>query len=178
MADPTLRRTVLQGVFLGPVLLLGAVAAVGVWYRAAWDRDVQWHEAWRHEHRPFVAIERWIRFRWIHFDCQYWIVPVRLDRGAVVLEGMPPDALYWSITWYAWTEVNHSVSSNNVVLESDGSYRIVLSVDEQPGNWIPMGPDTDRAVIYLRAYEPTHMWPVSVPSVTQNDRLLVAGGNP
>ena len=170
------RRAVWQGLLLGPVLLVVFVGSWGAWYLGTWDRDPQWHEVWRHAHRPYVAIERWIRFRWVHFDSQYWIVPVRLDRGPVVLEGLPPDALYWSITWYAWTEVNGSVSSESVQLEPDGSYRVVLSVDEQPRNWIAVPPEARRAVIYLRAYEPAHAWPVLLPTVTQGQRTLVAGG--
>ncbi len=176
MTGRELRRAIGQGLLLAPLLLAMFVGVGAARYVGVWDSAPQWHEAWRHAHRPYVAIERWIRFRWVHHDSQYWIVPVRLDQGPVVLEGAPPDALYWSVTWYEWTEVNPSISSQSIELESDGSYRIVMSVEPQPGNWLPVRDGVDRAVVYLRAYEPRHQWPVTVPSVSRHGTVLARGG--
>lgn len=176
MSRRELWAAVWQGALLAPIVLILAGLSGWTWYRTGWDSDPQWYEAWRHAHRPFIAVERWIRFRWIHFDCQYWIVPVRFDKGPVVLKGTPPDALYWSLTFYEWTEVHDSISSNNVVLEPDGTYTITLSAEREGANWIEVPPGTGAGVLYLRAYEPALGWPVLVPDVSQDGRLLVAGG--
>ena len=176
MTRAELWRITWQGALLAPVVLVLALACAWVGYRAGWDRDPQWTEAWRHAHRPHMVIERWIRFRWIHFDSQYWIVPVRFDEGPVVLRGTPPDALYWSLTFYEWTEVHDSVSSSDVVLEPDGAYEITLSAEPGADNWIEVPPGTGKGVIYLRAYEPQLGWPVALPSVSQGGRVLVEGG--
>ncbi len=155
----------LLGLALGPPLVLVAAAAFVAWYWLAWPRKPRWMEALRHGHLPRIRIERWIRFRWIHPDCQYWILPVRFDRGPVTIEGVAPDAPYWSLTSYRFTEVNPSVRHDEVERLPDGRYRARLTT-----------PATGRGVLYLRVYEPRHAAPMPLPRVEQGGRVLTDGG--
>ena len=165
-----------QGSLIGVVILLLAASGVWGWYTFTWEHNQRWEEAVRHWHRPKMMIERWIRFRWIHPDALYWIVRVRFDRGPIVLEGTPTDALYWSFTHYAGTEVNASVSSESVVLEPDGSYRIHFSKEKTGKNWIPVKDGSKRGVIYFRIYEPAALFPSRMPRVSQNGEIVVQRG--
>ncbi len=154
------------------ILLLLILLGLWSWYLSHWNRPGEWQEATRHSHRLYMLIERYIRFRWIHRDCNYWIFPVRFDRGAVVVRGQPNDALYWSLTYYALTEVNTSVSSASVVCGSDGQYEITLAHNAQGPNTITVRQGAKRAVLYLRIYEPAALFPTHLPAVTQNGIVL------
>lgn len=167
---------VVHSVILAQLLLVLSAGAVYLWHQSAWSRPAQWQEGWRHAHTPWIALERWIHFRFIHFDAQYWIVPVSLDDGPLRLEGHPPDAGYWSLTWYGDTAVQAGVSSETVVLEPDGSYIIDISAEPIGQNWISAPLGSGRAILYLRAYEPLRTWPIALPTVHQNGQRLVVGG--
>ncbi len=158
---------------MGVVVLALSVGGFYASYLMTWEADQRWEEAIRDWYRPRMMLERWIRFRWIHPDSLYWIVHVRMDKGPIRLEGLPTDALYWSYTYYSSTEVNGSISSDNVVLEPDGSFVIHFSEDASNKNNVLVDPSHKRAVIYFRIYEPGALFPSKLPKVFQNGELLV-----
>jgi hypothetical protein len=166
----------LVGIALGPLLLILGLVAAQALYRLTWDRNCRWMEAMRDAHRPWMWLERWVRYRFIHRDCLYWCLPVRLDRGAIEVEGTPPTGTWWSFTWYEGTEVNAAVASHNVVLDPDGRYRIQLGGERRGSNWLPTRPNVKKAVLSLRIYEPQGLYPSQVPVVTQAGRCLAVGG--
>lgn len=164
------------GVVLGPLLVVLALVGAGALYWFSWESNCRWMEAMRDAHRPWMWIERWVRYRFIHRDCLYWSVPVRLDRGVIEIEGLPPKGTWWSLTWYAGTEVNSAIGAHDVVLETDGRYRIRLGGERGVNNWIPTRPGVRRAVLSLRIYEPEGLYPSQVPVVIQGGRRLANGG--
>jgi hypothetical protein len=170
------RATIWQGTL---TLLVIVVLFVGVYfaiYQVSWGRNPHWIEAFRDRYKLANLVEN-ARWPWIHQDTQYWIVRVRLDEGPVVLEGVPPHARYWSVTYYTKQEENASINVQNVRLEEDGTYRIVFAQERQDGedNHIPVGPDARRGVIELRITLQEVGEPVLLPSVWQNETLLVEG---
>lgn len=177
-ASGSLLRACLHGVLLAPVLLLVLAGGIGAWYLLAWTHEARWLEARVDDDLLRMQIERWIRFRWIHPDCRYWILPVHADRGPIVLEGRPLDALYWSVTYYEHLEVNPLVSSESVTLGPDGRFRITFSAAPVGENWVPVRADAGRAVLYLRAYVPRTAGPLRLPRVTQGGRLLAEEQRP
>ncbi len=168
-------RLLWQSALLAPMLLVITIGGAYVSYRAAWWGTPRWHEAWRHDYRPFVAMDRWLHFRFVQPDAQYWILPVDFSEGPIRLHGTPPDAAYWSVTWYEWTEAHPTVGSTNVELAEDGTYEITMASKAEGSNTIPVAPDADRGVIYLRVYDP-EPGPVPLPEVTQRGRVLKPGG--
>ena len=165
----------IEGVALAPVVLLAGGVALWCAYRWRWRRP-RWVEAMRHQHTLWVAVERWLRFRWVHRDCLYWELPVRLDRGEIELDGLPPDCLWWCLTWYEGTEVNASVASHEVTLDADGRYRVRMGPAVSGHQALRTRPGARHAVISLRIYEPAHMYPSRLPRVTQAGRRISAGG--
>lgn len=176
MSEDTSCSTLLwQGALLAPVLLFLVVMGAYVSYRAEWWGTPRWHEAWRHDYRPFVAMDRWVHYRFVHPGAQYWMLPVDFSEGPIELRGTPPDAAYWSVTWYEWTEAHPTVGSEQVELAADESYEITMSSQAEGPNTIPVASDADRGVIYLRIYDPAP-GPVPLPTVLQDGRILKIGG--
>jgi hypothetical protein len=63
------------------------------------------------------------------------------------IEGDDYDANWWSITAYGWDNYlipnklkRYSFNNENIVRKEDGSWLIYLAAEEQPGNWLPVGP--------------------------------------
>ncbi|MFK7892562.1 MAG: hypothetical protein AB8B63_17220 [Granulosicoccus sp.] len=150
-----------------------ALVLGGLWfaYRSTWRGPKRWMEASRHQHRLALIVGRWIWFRWIHLDCQYWILHLDFRAGPVELRGLPPEGSYWSFTYNTWTEVNPSVNSQTASLEEDGTYRITLDKTSADGNWIKVRDNAGLGVIYFRIYESSN-FPAALPSVWQNGELL------
>jgi hypothetical protein len=181
MAKPGgMRRTVLAALWQGALLLIGAaIVFVGIYaavYSSSWGQAPHWIEAFRDRYKLANLVEN-VRWPWIHQDTQYWIVRVHFDEGPVILEGIPPDARYWSVTYYARQEENPSINVQNVHLGEDGKYRIVFTNDlqDEADNQIPVRSDVRRGVIELRITLQEVGEPVLLPSVWQNDTLLVEG---
>lgn len=151
-------------------LVFCAIIGGALWlaYRRTWKGPQRWMEATRHQHKLALKIGRWIWFRWIHLDCQYWIIHLDFSAGPIEIRGYPPEGSYWSFTYNTWTEVNPSVNSATVMLGEDGRYSIVFSVDEQSGNWIPVKNEAGLGVIYFRIYESSANFPAQLPEVWQN----------
>ncbi len=106
------------------------------------------------------------------------------------IEGGDYDADWWSITVYGWDnylipnrEKRYSFNNENLARQDDGSWNIVIAVDEQPGNWLPVGPsgapswrrigDYDFDLL-LRLYTPGRAYletpgSAPLPSVTRED---------
>jgi hypothetical protein len=171
-----LRATLWQGTL---TLLVIVVLFAGVYfaiYQGSWGENPHWIEAFRDRYKLANLVEN-ARWPWIHQDTQYWIVRVRFDEGPVVLEGIPPHARYWSVTYYAKQEENPSINVQNVRLEEDGAYRIVFAQERQDetDDHILVGPDVRRGVIELRITLQEVGEPVLLPSVWQNETLLVEG---
>lgn len=177
------RHEALRALWQGALILLGLlVVLVGGYaaiYQFSWASDPHWIEAHRDRFRLPDLAEN-LRWFWIHQDSQYWVVRVRLDRGPITLEGQPPHARYWSVTYYAGEQTNSSINNANVVLESDDMYRIVITADLQPGlpNQIETRPGETRATIELRITIQAFDQPVLLPDIWQNDTLLVEGVRP
>lgn len=78
-----------------------------------------------------------------------------------VLEGGDLPARWWSITLYAGDHFlienaanRWSYSGATVAKEADGRFRITISRNEQPGNWLPSG-KAPSLVLATRLYNPS-----------------------
>lgn len=174
-SDPSWPRVLWQSALLAPLLLFVTCTGAYVSYRAEWWGTPRWHEAWRHDSRLFVAMDRWVHYRFVHPGAQYWMLPVDFSEGPITLRGTPPDAAYWSVTWYEWTEAHPTVGSEQVELAADGTYEITMSARAEGPNAIPVRADGGRGVIYLRIYDP-EPGPVPLPTVLQNGQIQNVGG--
>lgn len=84
-----------------------------------------------------------------------------LESDAVYeITGRDMPGRWWSLTLYDADQFltpnrynRYSVRSSDLKREPDGSFRIRLSRDPQPGNWIPMG-DGHNMSLLLRVYNP------------------------
>lgn len=160
------------------LVLSGLLAAFLLYYAlTGLLARARWREATQHAYLPAVALARWARFRWKHPDCLYWILPVRFDRGDIVVEGFETEALYWNLTYYTWTEINGSVSSERVSRRPDGGFTIRLSKTAESGvDTIAVERSARFGVLYLRIYEPHQLFPTRLPRVTVGGRELTSGG--
>ena len=98
--------------------------------------------------------------------------------GIYEIRGTDMPARWWSITLYNHDNFltpnpydRYSMKGTEVVRESDGSFRIVLSHAPQEGNWIPLG-DGQNMTVLLRLYNPDpdlagQLETVTLPTVTQ-----------
>lgn len=155
------------------LLLVGfALGLTWIAYRRTWSGPQKWLEATRHQHRLALLVGRWIWFKWIHLDCQYWILHLDFSAGPIELRGKPPAGSYWSFTYNTWTETNPAINSNSVILDDDGRYRILYSHHEQLGNWIRVNASARKGVIYFRIYEARGNFPSELPEVWQNGKLI------
>lgn len=179
----SIRRSVLAALWQGALMLIGLTAVfIGIYaavYSFSWGHAPHWIEAFHDRYRLANLAEN-MRWPWIHQDTQYWIVRVRFDEGPIILEGLPPHARYWNVTYYARQEENPSINAQDVQLGEDGTYHIVLTQEPQDGaeNQIPVRPDVRRGVIELRITLQEIGEPVLLPSVWQNGTLLVEGTEP
>ena len=85
--------------------------------------------------------------------------PLRTDCDYVI-EGVDPDARWWSVTVYGAdnylvpnAENRWAYSGGSVVREKDGSFRIHLSSKPQEKNWLPTGSGPEFSLT-LRLYNP------------------------
>jgi len=81
-------------------------------------------------------------------ECEYAIV------------GSPVDAAWWSIAAYESSgrlipnkASRHAFSSREIALGANGGFRIVLSREARPGNWLPAG-ESDQLQLVMRVYGP------------------------
>ena len=158
--------------FLAGVLAISLAVASLLWITWGWWPS--WEEAGLHARRPRMWLERWVWFRWIHPDCQYWVAHVRLDKGPIVVRGEAPEALYWSLTWYQGTQTRDSIDGDRVPVDEDGRYSIAIGAPATAQVQLGVPAGVRRAVLYLRIYQPASGSP-SLPSVTQRGRVLVPG---
>jgi hypothetical protein len=77
-----------------------------------------------------------------------------------VIEGVDPDARWWSVTAYGSDHFlipnpqnRWAYSGGSVAREGDGSYRIYLSASEKQKNWLPTG-GQGTISLSLRLYNP------------------------
>jgi len=63
------------------------------------------------------------------------------------IEGHDYNADWWSITAYGWDnylipnpQKRYSFNNENLIRNTDGSWVITVAVNEQAGNWLPVGP--------------------------------------
>jgi hypothetical protein len=87
--------------------------------------------------------------RLLSSDCEYSI------------EGGPINARWWSIAVYdAYgapienPSARYSFNSEELLRHADGSYRINLSRNARPENWLPTGAVDQRLTLMLRVYNP------------------------
>ena len=76
------------------------------------------------------------------------------------VKGQDPDTRWWCLSvnldgFFIPNEYNrYSFSKTDVKRETDGSWVIKLSTEEQSGNWIPLGDQSGHYRITLRCYNP------------------------
>ncbi len=76
------------------------------------------------------------------------------------IEGSDPDTRWWCISvnrdgFFIPNKFDrYSFSKTDVKRETNGSWVIKLSTEEQPGNWIPLGDQKGNFRITLRCYNP------------------------
>jgi len=80
-------------------------------------------------------------------------------RCDVLLSGVTPAARFWTLTLYnrdgelVANSVNrYGFTSQEIVREADGSFRIVVAPRARPGNWLPTGGVT-RYKLMMRFYD-------------------------
>jgi len=174
--------TLLAALWQGSLLLLGLIILFAggyiIIYLSTWGTAPHWFEGFRDRFKLRYLLDN--RFwPWIHQDTQYWVVRLRFDRGPVVVEGKPSRCRYWSIGYYPAREHNFSIDTQSAQLDGEGKYRIILSQDvedSQEEQSIRVDRDVKRGIIELRITLPDFEAPVALPSVYQNDELLVEGG--
>lgn len=156
------------------VLFAGSYVII---YSSSWGSAPHWFEGFRDRFKLRYLLDN--RFwPWIHQDTQYWIVRLRFDKGPVVVAGRPSDCRYWSISYYPAEEHNFSIDTESVELDDEEKYRITLSKDvedSQEKQTIQVDDDAKRGVIELRITLHNIDKRVVLPSVYQNDVLLVEG---
>lgn len=84
-----------------------------------------------------------------------------LDTSCIyVVRGDPIDTRWWNLAVYgagndliANPARRHSFNSENLIREPDSSFRIVLSREARPGNWIPLG-DARSIELVLSLFDP------------------------
>jgi hypothetical protein len=88
------------------------------------------------------------------------------DRGSpldgrcdVVLDGITPQARFWTLTLYdpegrmvANSLQRQGFTSQEVLRRSDGSFEIAVGPRARPGNWLPTG-GVERYLLVLRLYD-------------------------
>ena len=159
--------------FVVAYLLYLLYAFIATWF----SPRPRWREATLHSYLPLIALARWQRFRWKHQDCFYWMLPVRFDKGDIVVQGVPTESIYWSFTYYIWTELNSSVSSETIKFDPDGGFTIRFGKGLPEGdNFIPVRKSARFGVLFYRIYEPAHMFPNYLPRVTVGGREISSGG--
>jgi len=96
------------------------------------------------------------------------------------IEGKDLDARWWAITVYKNNQFipnaqyRYSYSMTNLERETDGSWKIILSTDEQTGNWIPLGNEDGPIAVHLRFYNPDqsvyqHPELIKLPRIIKED---------
>jgi hypothetical protein len=80
-------------------------------------------------------------------------------RCDVVLNGITPQARFWTLTLYdrqgrlvANSVDRQGFTSQEIVRRSDGTFEIVVSPRARPGNWLPTG-GVESYVLVLRLYD-------------------------
>jgi hypothetical protein len=80
-------------------------------------------------------------------------------RCDVVLSGVTPAARFWTLTLYnrngelVANSVNrYNFTSQEIVRDTDGSFKIDVAPHARPGNWLPSG-GVDHYVLVLRFYD-------------------------
>ncbi len=171
----------LTALWQGGLLFVGLsflfAVGYGIVYFSSWGSAPHWFEGFRDRFKLRYLLDN--RFwPWIHQDTQYWVVRLRFDKGPVVVEGKPSLCRYWSLSYYPAREHNFSIDTKSVRLDAEGKYRITLSKDlpdSEERQSIQVDGDVKRGVVELRITLPSHEEPVVLPSVYQNDVLLVGG---
>jgi len=163
-------------IFVGLGLLFAA--GYGLVYMLSWGNSPHWFEGFRDRFKlRYLPDNRF--WPWIHQDTQYWVVRLRFDKGPVVVEGTPSPCRYWSISYYPAHEHNFSIDSKSVRLDDEGQFRVTLSKDledSEEEQLIQVDRDAKRGIIELRITLHDIEKSVVLPSVYQNDELLVEGG--
>lgn len=169
------RSILKQGALLLLALIVAGIGLYALVYQLSWANKPHWIEAHR-DRWEFANLPENFHWFWIHEDSQYWIMRLRFDRGPVVLEGLPPKARYWSVTYYAGNEENESINMQTVALNEDGTYQIIFTQNpDGSANQIPVDPEVTKGIIELRITLQAQGEPVLLPDVSQNDTLLAVG---
>ena len=80
-------------------------------------------------------------------------------RCDVAIDGITPQARYWTITLYdlegrlvANSVQRQGFTSQEVIRRADGTFEITVGPRARPGNWLPSG-GVDRYLLVLRLYD-------------------------
>ena len=113
-----------------------------------------------------VRIAKWAGFGMNRDEAIYWGADADSDGNQIAynhkyrIEGRDPDTRWWCLSvnrdrFFIPNKYNrYSFSKTDVKRETDGSWVIKLSTEEQTGNWIPLGDQSGHFRITLRCYNP------------------------
>jgi hypothetical protein len=80
-------------------------------------------------------------------------------RCDVVVEGLTPQARYWTLTLYGPdgklvgnSVGRHGFTSHEIVRRANGSFTITIGPRARPGNWLPTGA-VERYLLIMRLYD-------------------------
>jgi hypothetical protein len=78
-----------------------------------------------------------------------------------LIEGFPLNARWWSLAVYDGygglidnSSARYSFNSEEMLRHADGTFRVSLSRDVHPENWLPSGAEDQHLVLLLRIYSP------------------------
>jgi hypothetical protein len=98
-------------------------------------------------------------------DCEY------------LIEGFPLNARWWSLAVYDEygglidnSSARYSFNSEEMLRHADGTFRVNLSRNARPENWLPSGASDQNLVLLLRIYNPRET-DGSGTGLIPNDRL-------
>jgi hypothetical protein len=99
-------------------------------------------------------------------------------RCDIVLNGLTPQARYWTLTLYDPTGAlvgnsvqRHGFTSHEIVRRADGTFEVIVGPRSRSGNWLPTG-GIEQYSLVLRLYDTpigmaTRGREVTMPSITR-----------
>ncbi len=113
-----------------------------------------------------VRIAKYAGFGMNRDEAIYWGADIDSNDNQITykhkyrIEGSDPDTRWWCLSvnrdgYFIPNQYDrYSFSKTDVKRETDGSWVIKLSTEEQSGNWIPLGDQNGNFRITLRCYNP------------------------
>ncbi|MFW9940131.1 MAG: DUF1214 domain-containing protein [Candidatus Thorarchaeota archaeon] len=133
-----------------------------------------------------VRIAKYAGFGMNRDEAIYWGAEIDSNGETITynhryrVEGTDPDTRWWCLSvnrdgFFIPNQYDrYSFSKTDVKRETDGSWVIKLSTEEQPGNWIPLGDQSGNIRMTLRCYNPMpsmidHSEHTNLPQIIRED---------